>query len=66
GDAPDGTAGLEPEGTTAAALADDATGTAAESTEEVPLWAGILAALVLLGLLWVLHRFVLPRRADVG
>jgi hypothetical protein len=66
GEATDGTAGLEPEGTTAAALADDATTTAAGSTEEVPLWAGILAALVLLGLLWVLHRFVLPRRADVG
>ena len=66
GDASGGTAGLEPEGTTAAALADDATSTAAESAEEVPLWAGILAALVLLGLVWVLHRFVLPRRADLG
>jgi hypothetical protein len=30
----------------------------------VPLWAGILAGLILLGLLWVLHKFVLPRRAD--
>ncbi|HET8822456.1 MAG TPA: hypothetical protein VFM57_12985, partial [Thermoleophilaceae bacterium] len=66
GDATDGSAGLEPEGTTAAALADDATTTAAESTDEVPVWAGILAALVLLGLVWVLQRFVLPRRADLG
>ena len=66
GEATGGTAVLEPEGTTAAALAEDATSTAAGSTEQVPLWAGILAALVLLGLLWVLHRFVLPHRADVG
>jgi hypothetical protein len=30
----------------------------------VPLWAGILAALGLIGLFYVLYRFVLPRRAD--
>jgi hypothetical protein len=59
-----GTAALEPEGTTADALAQGATKTAATSADPVPLWAGILAGLVLLGLLWALHKFVLPRRAD--
>jgi hypothetical protein len=57
----------ESEGTTAAALADRAaTQGATKGPEPVPLWAGILAALGLVALLWVLHRFVLPRRPDVG
>jgi energy-coupling factor transport system substrate-specific component len=57
----------EPEGTTAETLAASAPRTgAAAGTEPVPLWAGILAALGLVGLLWLLHRFVLPRRADLG
>jgi prenyltransferase beta subunit len=57
----------ESEGTTAATLAQKAaTQGATKGPEPVPLWAGILAALGLVGLLWVLHRFVLPRRADVG
>ena len=57
----------ESEGTTATALAQKAaTQGATKGPEPVPLWAGILAALGLVALLWVLHRFVLPRRADVG
>jgi hypothetical protein len=32
----------------------------------VPVWAGVLAALGLLALLGALHRFVLPRRAELG
>ena len=57
----------EAEGTTAGALAANvAKQGAAESPKPVPLWAGILAALGLAALLYVLHRFVLPRRADVG
>ena len=57
----------ESEGTTAATLAQKAaTQGAAKGPEPVPLWAGILAALGLVALMWVLHRFVLPRRADVG
>jgi hypothetical protein len=57
----------ESEGTTATALAQKAaTQGATKGPEPVPLWAGILAALGLIALLWVLHRFVLPRRADVG
>jgi hypothetical protein len=30
------------------------------------VWAAILAALGLIALVWLLHRFVLPRRADLG
>jgi prenyltransferase beta subunit len=57
----------ESEGTTAATLAQQAaTKGAAKGPEPVPLWAGILAALALVALMWVLHRFVLPRRADLG
>jgi hypothetical protein len=57
----------ESEGTTAATLAQKAaTQGATKGPEPVPVWAGILAALGLIGLLWVLHRFVLPHRADVG
>jgi energy-coupling factor transport system substrate-specific component len=57
----------ESEGTTAATLAQKAaTQGATKAPEPVPIWAGILAALGLVALLWVLHRFVLPRRADVG
>jgi cobalamin biosynthesis Mg chelatase CobN len=57
----------ESEGTTATALAQKAaTQGATKGPAPVPLWAGILAALGLVALLWVLHRFVLPRRADVG
>jgi len=57
----------EPEGTTATTLAQKAAArTATESPAPVPVWAGILAGLVLIALLWLLHRFVLPRRADVG
>lgn len=59
--------GLEPEGTSAATLAAEAakkTGTA--SPKPVPVWAGVLAALGLLALLGALHRFVLPRRAELG
>jgi hypothetical protein len=59
-------AGVEPEGTTAEALAAGTSRTAATRAEEVPVWAGVLAALLLVGLLWALHAFVLPRRADVG
>jgi ECF transporter, substrate-specific component/Squalene-hopene cyclase C-terminal domain len=56
----------ESEGTTAATLAQKAaTQGATKGPEPVPLWAGILAALGLVALMWVLHRFVLPRRADV-
>jgi hypothetical protein len=59
--------GAEPEGTTAEALLEDTASTgAAANVEPVPVWAGILAGLGLLGLLWLLHRFVLPRRADLG
>jgi hypothetical protein len=57
----------ESEGTTAATLAQKAaTQGATKSPEPVPVWAAILAALGLLALVWLLHRFVLPRRADVG
>jgi Squalene-hopene cyclase C-terminal domain len=57
----------EAEGTTAATLAQQAaTQGATKGPEPVPLWAGILAALGLVALMWALHRFVLPRRADVG
>ncbi len=57
----------ESEGTTATALAKKAaTQGATKGPEPVPLWAGILGALALGALLWLLHRFVLPRRADVG
>jgi energy-coupling factor transport system substrate-specific component len=62
-----GVPAAEPEGTTATTLAQKAAaGSAADSPEPVPVWLGILAALILIGLLWVLHRFVLPRRADLG
>ncbi len=57
------------EGTTAETLAGEAAasaqGTAAE-TDPVPVWAAVLAGLGLLALLWALHRYVLPRRSDVG
>ncbi|MET0809552.1 MAG: prenyltransferase/squalene oxidase repeat-containing protein [Thermoleophilaceae bacterium] len=57
----------EAEGTTAGALAANvAKQGAAESPKPVPVWAGIVAALGLAALLYLLHRFVLPRRADVG
>jgi energy-coupling factor transport system substrate-specific component len=57
----------ESEGTTAATLAQKAaTQGATKAPEPVPLWAGILGAIGLGALLWLLHRFVLPRRADVG
>jgi hypothetical protein len=36
--------------------------TGAAHLKPVPWWAGVLAAAGLLGLLWVLHRFVLPGR----
>jgi hypothetical protein len=62
-----GEATPEAEGTTAATLAQKkATQGATKGPEPVPVWAGILAALGLIALLWVLHRYVLPRRADVG
>ena len=57
----------EAEGTTAGALAANvAEQGAAENPKPVPLWAGILAGLGLIALLYVLHRFVLPRRADAA
>jgi len=57
----------ESEGTTATTLAQKAaTQGATKAPEPVPLWAGILGAIGLAALLWLLHRFVLPRRADVG
>jgi hypothetical protein len=62
-----GEPGLEPEGTSAETLAAEAakrSGTA--EAKPVPVWAGVLAGLALLALLWALHRFVLPRRADLG
>jgi hypothetical protein len=66
GAAATGEAGVEPEGTSAETLAADTakkSGTAAP--KPVPLWAGVLAALGLVALLWALHAFVLPRRADL-
>jgi Squalene-hopene cyclase C-terminal domain/Prenyltransferase and squalene oxidase repeat len=55
----------EAEGTTAGDLAGNvAKQGATENPKPVPLWAGILAALGLIALFYVLHRFVLPRRAD--
>jgi type VI protein secretion system component VasF len=57
----------ESEGTTAATLAQrTATQGASQNPEPVPVWAAILAALGLIALVWFLHRFVLPRRADLG
>jgi energy-coupling factor transport system substrate-specific component len=57
----------ESEGTTAQALAANvAKQGSTESPKPVPLWAGILAAIGLAGLFYALHRFVLPRRADLG
>jgi energy-coupling factor transport system substrate-specific component len=57
----------ESEGTTTTTLAERAaTQGATRSPEPVPVWAAVLAALGLIALVWVLHRFVLPRRADVG
>jgi hypothetical protein len=65
GAAATGEAVPEAEGTTAGALAANvAKQGAAESPKPVPLWAGILAALGLAALLYLLHRFVLPHRAD--
>jgi hypothetical protein len=59
--------GAEPEGTTAETLLEGAANrAAADKVEPVPVWAGILAAIGLLALLWLLRRFVLPRRADLG
>jgi hypothetical protein len=66
GAAATGEATPEPEGTTAPNVVEQVTRTGAERPKPVPVWAGILAALGLAALLWVLHRFVLPRRADVG
>jgi cobalamin biosynthesis Mg chelatase CobN len=67
GAAATGEQAAEPEGTTAATLAQEAASSSATGRPEpVPIWAGILAAVILLGLLWLLHRFVLPRRADMG
>ena len=66
GAAATGEATPEPEGTTATALAKKVTSPGTEAPKPVPVWAGVLAGLGLLALLWVLHRFVLPRRADVG
>ena len=67
GAAATGDPAAEPEGTTAATLAQEAASSSATGKPEpVPVWAGILAAVILLGLLWLLHRYVLPRRADVG
>lgn len=59
-------AAADPEGTTADTLAATASNSATGKPGEVPVWAGILAAIFLVGLLWLLHRFVLPRRADLG
>jgi prenyltransferase beta subunit len=57
----------ESEGTTATTLAQKAARQGAtKPPEPVPVWAAILAALGLIGLFYLLHRFVLPRRADVG
>jgi Squalene-hopene cyclase C-terminal domain len=57
----------ESEGTTAETLAQrTAAQGATKAPEPVPLWAGIVAVIGLVALLWVLHRFVLPRRADLG
>jgi prenyltransferase beta subunit len=65
GAAATGEAVPEAEGTTAGALAANvAKQGAAENPKPVPLWVGILAALGLAALLYALHRFVLPRRAD--
>jgi Squalene-hopene cyclase C-terminal domain len=62
-----GVPGVEPEGTTAETLLDTAAArTAAGNPKPVPLWAGILAAIGLVALLWALHRYVLPRRPDVN
>jgi hypothetical protein len=67
GPAATGDPAAEPEGTTAATLAQEAASSSGTGKPEpVPVWAGILAAVILLGLLWLLHRYVLPRRADVG
>jgi hypothetical protein len=67
GAAATGEATPEAEGTTASALAANvAKQGAAENPKPVPLWAGILAGLGLIALLYVLHRFVLPRRADTA
>jgi hypothetical protein len=67
GAAATGDPAAEPEGTTADTLAAEAASSSATGKPEpVPVWAGILAAMILLGLLWLLHRFVLPRRADLG
>jgi hypothetical protein len=66
GAAATGEPGVEPEGTSAATLASETankSGTAAP--KPVPLWAGVLAAIGLVALLWALHTFVLPRRPDL-
>jgi energy-coupling factor transport system substrate-specific component len=66
GAAATGEAVPEAEGTTAGALAANvAKQGAAESPKPVPVWAGVLAAVGLLALLYALHRFVLPRRANL-
>ena len=57
----------ESEGTTTTTLAQTAAKQgAAKPPEPVPVWAALLAALGLIGLVYLLHRFVLPRRADLG
>jgi len=62
-----GQPGPESQGTTATTLAQTAARQGAtKPPEPVPVWAAVLAALGLIGLFYLLHRFVLPRRADVG
>jgi hypothetical protein len=59
------TAGAEPGATApeaAPALVDSARGTGAAEVKPVPVWAALLALAGLLGLLWGLHRYVLPGR----
>jgi energy-coupling factor transport system substrate-specific component len=59
------TAGAEPGATapeSAPALVDGARSTGAAEVKPVPVWAALLALAGLLGLLWGLHRYVLPGR----
>jgi Prenyltransferase and squalene oxidase repeat len=69
GDAATGTAGgattgaaapTDPESTTALAAAAPESGAA--QPKPVPVWAALVAAGGVLALLWVIHRYVLPRR----
>jgi hypothetical protein len=60
-------AGATTTGAGAALPVDSAPKSGAARAKPVPVWAGILAAVGLLGLLWLLHRYVVPRRRpDVG